>query len=147
MEGGIVANRTGIGAVELYGELKFMSALQRIMRAARIRSARAFPARPRHISLSAPIATVTFDDFARSAWTAGGKIVEEAGARATYYVSGSLCGQHIEGIEYFTETDLAEAHSRGHEAGCHTFSHLPIPGARKDQSSAISRATPRSFET
>ncbi len=133
MEGGIVANRTGNGTVELYGELKFMSALQRIMRAARIRSARAFPARLRHISLSAPIATVTFDDFARSAWTAGGKIVEHAGARATYYVSGNLCGQDIEGIEYFTEADLAEAHSRGHEAGCHTFSHLPIPGARKDQ--------------
>jgi peptidoglycan/xylan/chitin deacetylase (PgdA/CDA1 family) len=133
VEGNIVANRTGIGTVELCSELEFMSALQRIMRATRIRSARAFPARLRHISIPAPIATVTFDDFARSAWTTGGKIVEDAGARATYYVSGSHCGHNIDGIDYFTEADLAEAHSRGHEAGCHTFSHLPIPSARKDQ--------------
>ncbi len=110
-----------------------MRALEIVKRAVRIRSARAFPAKLRRISLSAPIASVTFDDFARNAWTLGGEIVEDAGARATYYVTGSYCRRQIDGLEYYTETDLAVIHSRGHELGCHTFSHLAIPNARKSQ--------------
>ena len=101
--------------------------LQRIKSAARIRSARAFPAKLRRISLSAPVASVSFDDFARSAWTAGGDIIEAAGARATYYTSGGFCRQTIDGLEYFTEADLAELHERGHEAACHTFAHSALP--------------------
>jgi peptidoglycan/xylan/chitin deacetylase (PgdA/CDA1 family) len=75
------------------------------------------------------MATVTFDDFARSAWLTGGQITEDAGARATYFVSGGLCRQTQGGVEYFTEADLAELHRRGHEVGCHTFGHLRLPGA------------------
>jgi peptidoglycan/xylan/chitin deacetylase (PgdA/CDA1 family) len=93
----------------------------------RAKSARIFPAKLRRLALSEPAASITFDDFARTAWTAGGEIVETAGARATYYTSGSICGKKIDGFEFFTETDLAELHMRGHEVGCHTFSHLRIP--------------------
>ncbi|MGO9171827.1 MAG: polysaccharide deacetylase family protein [Rhodomicrobium sp.] len=102
--------------------------LQRIKSAARIRSARNFPAKLRRICLSAPVASVSFDDFARSAWTAGGEIVEAAGARATYYTSGGFCRRTIDGLEYFTEADLAELCERGHEAACHTFAHSALPG-------------------
>ncbi len=101
--------------------------LQRIKNAVRIRSARLFPGEMRRISISAPIATVSFDDFPRNAWTTGGEIVEEAGGRATYYVSGSFCSQTSDGVEYFSESDLVEAHRRGHEVGCHTFSHKALP--------------------
>jgi peptidoglycan/xylan/chitin deacetylase (PgdA/CDA1 family) len=107
--------------------------LRRLRSAVRIRSARAFPANPGRISLDAPIATISFDDFARNAWTTGGEIVESAGAKATYYTSGGFCGQTIDGLDYFTEDDLAEMQSRGHEAGCHTFAHASLPeiGARE----------------
>jgi len=73
------------------------------------------------------MATVSFDDFPRNAWTAGGEIVEAARGRATYYVTGSFCGRTIDGIEYFSEGDLVEVHSRGHDIGCHTFSHIALP--------------------
>jgi peptidoglycan/xylan/chitin deacetylase (PgdA/CDA1 family) len=101
--------------------------LQRIKNAVRIRSARLFPGEMRRISISAPIATVSFDDFPRNAWTVGGEIVEDAGGRATYYVSGSFCSQTSDGVGYFSESDLVEAHRRGHEVGCHTFSHKALP--------------------
>ncbi len=105
-----------------------MNVLRQIGHAMRIRLTRAFPAKPWRVSFSAPIATLTFDDFARSAWTEGGRIAEEAGARATYYVCGGLCGQTRDGVEYFTEADLAALHRRGHEVGCHTFNHTWLPG-------------------
>ena len=101
--------------------------LQRIKNSVRMRSARLFPGKMRHISNSAPIATVSFDDFPRNAWTMGGEIVEDAGGRATYYVSGSFCSQTSDGVEYFSENDLVEAHSRGHEIACHTFTHKALP--------------------
>ena len=101
--------------------------LQRIRNSARIRSARLFPGKIGRISISAPIATMSFDDFPRNAWTAGGEIVEAAGGRATYYVAGSFCGRTVDGIEYFSEGDLVEAHGRGHEIACHTFSHVALP--------------------
>ena len=101
--------------------------LQRIKDTVRIRSARLFPGKMRRISISAPIATVSFDDFPRNAWTMGGEIIEDAGGHATYYVSGSFCSQTSDGIEYFSESDLVEAHRRGHEIACHTFSHRALP--------------------
>ena len=101
--------------------------LQRIRDSARIRSARLFPGKMRRLSISAPIATVSFDDFPRNAWTTGGEIVEAVGGRATYYASGGFCDQTVDGVEYFSESDLVEAHSRGHEIACHTFSHKALP--------------------
>ncbi len=106
--------------------------LQSIKSAARIRSARAFPAKLRRISLSAPIATITFDDFARSAWTTGGEIVEAGGGRATYYVSGSFCRQTVDGLEYYSGRDLEQIHARGHEIACHTFGHAALPGLSRN---------------
>jgi peptidoglycan/xylan/chitin deacetylase (PgdA/CDA1 family) len=110
-----------------------MKVLRRIGRAIRIRSARMFPARLRHVRFSAPVATLTFDDFARSAWLTGGPIAEEAGARATYFACGGMCRQTQDGVEYFTEADLAALHARGHEAACHTFGHLHLSAASNER--------------
>lgn len=79
------------------------------------------------MALSAALATISFDDFPKNAWTVGGDIVEAAGGRATYYVSASFCGRTADGLEYFSEEDLYDAHSRGHDIGCHTFSHAALP--------------------
>jgi peptidoglycan/xylan/chitin deacetylase (PgdA/CDA1 family) len=101
--------------------------MQHLKDAARIRSARSLYTKPRRISLPAPIATISFDDFARSAWTVGGEIVESFGGRATYYVSGGFCGRNTNGIEYFSKADLAEILARGHEIASHSFDHIALP--------------------
>ncbi|HEY2836509.1 MAG TPA: polysaccharide deacetylase family protein, partial [Rhizomicrobium sp.] len=38
-----------------------------------------------------PIASITFDDFPKSAWSEGGPVLARHGVRATYYTSGSFC--------------------------------------------------------
>ena len=73
--------------------------------------------------LDRPVASISFDDFPRSAWREGGPILERYGARATYYAAGRFCGQTEEGIEYYTSSDLTEVRDAGHEIGCHSFSH------------------------
>ncbi|HEX4179239.1 MAG TPA: polysaccharide deacetylase family protein [Caulobacteraceae bacterium] len=80
--------------------------------------------------LGRPVASITFDDFPKSAWRAGGPILERHGARATYYAAGRFCGQTEDGIEYYDANDLVEVRDAGHEIGCHTFSHQYGTGVR-----------------
>ncbi len=136
MEGGRALRYSFAGYLPIIDASLEGQMLQRIKSAARIRSARAFPAKLRSIRLSAPVASISFDDFARNAWTAGGEIVEAAGGRATYYTTGSFCRQTIDGLEYFTEADLAELYGRGHEVACHTFAHSALP--EQSQSAILS---------
>ena len=73
--------------------------------------------------LDRPVASITFDDFPKSAWRQGGPILDRHQARATYYAAGRFCGLTEDGIEYFTPEDLIAIRDAGHEVGCHTFSH------------------------
>ena len=85
---------------------------------------RNIPVKPIHSKLDRPVASITFDDFPKSAWRDGGPILDRYGAKATYYAAGRFCGLTEEGIEYFTADDLTALRDAGHEVGCHTFSHL-----------------------
>ncbi|WP_332765603.1 polysaccharide deacetylase family protein [Phenylobacterium sp.] len=69
------------------------------------------------------IASITYDDFPKSAWTVAGPIMAKFGVRATYYVAGRFCGITEDGIEYFDLTDLKAVAAAGHEIGCHSYSH------------------------
>ena len=73
------------------------------------------------------LASFTFDDFPKSAWTAGGPILEGFGAKASYYAVGDFCGRTVENVEQYDEADLKAVHAAGHEVGCHTFSHQHGP--------------------
>jgi len=86
--------------------------------------ARAAPVKATPSALAGSVASLTFDDFPRSAWTAGGPILDAYGAKATYYVSGRFCGAREDGLDYFEAADLTSLTSAGHELACHTFSHL-----------------------
>jgi peptidoglycan/xylan/chitin deacetylase (PgdA/CDA1 family) len=70
-----------------------------------------------------PMASITFDDFPKSAWTVAGPILAEHGARATYYVAGKFRGLTEDGVRYWDDEDLTGAHAAGHEIACHSFSH------------------------
>jgi peptidoglycan/xylan/chitin deacetylase (PgdA/CDA1 family) len=81
------------------------------------------PLKPVRSRLSAPVASITFDDFPKSAWTTGGDILEKHGVKATYYVAGGFDGQTEDGLRYFDAEDLKGVAAAGHEVGCHTFLH------------------------
>jgi peptidoglycan/xylan/chitin deacetylase (PgdA/CDA1 family) len=70
-----------------------------------------------------PIISFTFDDFPRTAYLVGGAILEEIGARGTYYVAAGLMNASSELGELFEEDDLHSLLEKGHELASHTFLH------------------------
>jgi peptidoglycan/xylan/chitin deacetylase (PgdA/CDA1 family) len=87
--------------------------------------ARTVPVLPRQIVEGRVVASITFDDFPKSAWTNGGSILAEFGVRATYYTAGSFCNRTVDGIEYYNHSDLEGLRNHGHEIACHGFGHRP----------------------
>jgi peptidoglycan/xylan/chitin deacetylase (PgdA/CDA1 family) len=71
-----------------------------------------------------PVVTFTFDDFPRTALTAGATLLERYGARATYYVAMSLMNKRNDLGDQFRYEDLISVLTRGHEIASHTFSHV-----------------------
>lgn len=100
-----------------------MSLAQRINNAV---AARVAPKRARTRPGRA-LASITFDDFPKSAWTVAGPMLRRRGVRATYYVAGGFCGRTEDGLEYFDADDLRALAAAGHEVGCHSFSHEMAP--------------------
>jgi peptidoglycan/xylan/chitin deacetylase (PgdA/CDA1 family) len=82
----------------------------------------ALPARSKQAVVS-----FSFDDFPRSAATAGASVLDEFGVKGTYFVSGSRMGRYVEGLDQFTQQDLIDIAEAGHEIGCHTFGHMRVP--------------------
>jgi peptidoglycan/xylan/chitin deacetylase (PgdA/CDA1 family) len=80
----------------------------------------------RRVSLGdvGPIVSFSFDDFPRTAYSVGGLILKEFGARATYYVALGLMNQvNALGEQYHLE-DLHDLVEQGHELASHTLNHL-----------------------
>jgi peptidoglycan/xylan/chitin deacetylase (PgdA/CDA1 family) len=71
----------------------------------------------------APMVSFTFDDLPKSAVTTGACILEAHDARGTFYVSGGLVGGRTPDWVAGDAADVIALHRRGHEIGCHTFSH------------------------
>jgi peptidoglycan/xylan/chitin deacetylase (PgdA/CDA1 family) len=71
-----------------------------------------------------PMVSFTFDDIPKSAATTGAAILEDHGARGTFYVSGGLVSS-TESPDWAAvdAEDIVTLHRSGHEIGCHTFSH------------------------
>jgi peptidoglycan/xylan/chitin deacetylase (PgdA/CDA1 family) len=64
-----------------------------------------------------------FDDFPRTAYTAGGSILKSYDCRGTYYASLGLLNTTNELGEQMRPDDLESVLADGHELGSHTFSH------------------------
>lgn len=71
-----------------------------------------------------PMVSFTFDDVPHSAATVGAAALEAHGAHGTFYVSGTLVGERDKFWQHATAAQLADLHARGHELGCHTYSHI-----------------------
>lgn len=79
--------------------------------------------KPLVINLKWPLISFTFDDFPRSALLVGGAILNEFGLSGTYYAALGLAGKETPTGQIFFPDDLRTVLERGHELGCHTFSH------------------------
>lgn len=71
-----------------------------------------------------PMVSFTFDDVPKSAATSGARILETYNARGTFYISGGLVGTTASPNWASVDAeDIIDLHRKGHEIGCHTFSH------------------------
>jgi peptidoglycan/xylan/chitin deacetylase (PgdA/CDA1 family) len=73
---------------------------------------------------SRPLVSFSFDDFPRSAFTVGGRILESYQARGTFYAAIGLMNRTNELGELFNAGDLEDLVGRGHELGGHTAHHV-----------------------
>jgi peptidoglycan/xylan/chitin deacetylase (PgdA/CDA1 family) len=80
-----------------------------------------------------PLVTFTFDDVPASACSLGAPLLEQHGARGTFYVCGGGCGAQSPGGELASVEQLQVIHADGHEIGCHTFSHISVDGDNTDK--------------
>jgi peptidoglycan/xylan/chitin deacetylase (PgdA/CDA1 family) len=87
------------------------------------RLARHLRARPFKLKNKNPMVSFTFDDAPISAATRGAGILEEYGARGTFYIAGGLADSWSSNWTTASADDVTGLHHRGHEIGCHTFSH------------------------
>jgi len=97
--------------------------ISRVLTSLADRTARAFGGTHIALELERPIVSISFDDFPTSAWEIGGRILEQHGARASYYVAGNLCGTEFDGKPIIDACRLPDIAAAGHEIGCHTFNH------------------------
>jgi len=70
-----------------------------------------------------PIVSFSFDDFPRSALTAGGSILRKYNACGTYYTAMGLLGISNHEGDHFDTQDLRDLLRAGHELGSHTYGH------------------------
>jgi peptidoglycan/xylan/chitin deacetylase (PgdA/CDA1 family) len=71
-----------------------------------------------------PAISFTFDDFPRTAAQIGAAVLENFGARGTYYVAPALLGTANECGEQFHAEDISRVLEHGHELASHTYGHL-----------------------
>ena len=71
-----------------------------------------------------PMISFSFDDFPRSAYTVGGSILQDFGARGTYYATSGLMDKTNELGEQYHAEDVHSLVEQGHELASHTHSHL-----------------------
>ncbi len=88
---------------------------------------RHLPVKLARCQLTRPVASMTFDDFPKCAWTVGGPILARYGARATFYAAGRFRGVVEDGLDYYDDADLKALMAEGHEVGAHSYAHQMAP--------------------
>lgn len=85
-----------------------------------------FAAKPRDVKTDVPLVSFTFDDVPDSALHNGATILECHGVRGTFYIAGGLAGRVEADRTLISAEGCADLAGRGHEIGCHTYSHSKI---------------------
>lgn len=79
-----------------------------------------------HVLQDQPVISFTFDDVPDSALYNGAAILEKYGLRGTFYITGNMAGTTEPDRQLISESGIRTLADRGHEVGCHTFSHPNI---------------------
>ncbi|GAA2524509.1 polysaccharide deacetylase family protein [Pilimelia columellifera] len=74
------------------------------------------------------VVSLTFDDGVRNHYTEATPILDEHGARGTFYVNSGRIGA----TNFLTQEDLEEMDATGHEIGGHTVDHADLPTLSPD---------------
>jgi len=90
------------------------------------KAARYSRSKPFAMRNTAPLVSFTFDDVPASAYTNGAAILEQHGLRGTFYIAAGILGQTEEDWRVIDREQVRALHDRGHEIGCHTFSHVGV---------------------
>jgi peptidoglycan/xylan/chitin deacetylase (PgdA/CDA1 family) len=64
----------------------------------------------------------TFDDVPGCTFDYATPILDKYGVKATFYISGSLCKD--KNTKYLSQEQITKLLEKGHEIGCHTYSHV-----------------------
>jgi peptidoglycan/xylan/chitin deacetylase (PgdA/CDA1 family) len=73
-----------------------------------------------------PMLSFTFDDVPVTACDVGTRILEERGARGTFYIAGAGCGKTSPVGLLASIEQIRAVWSRGHEIGCQTYRHSAV---------------------
>lgn len=90
------------------------------------KAARHHCSKPFRMRNSEPLVSFTFDDVPDSAYLNGGAILEEYGCRGTFYIAAGTCGVRDTHWRVIERDQVSDLHARGHEIGCHTYSHVNV---------------------
>ena len=85
---------------------------------------------PRVLKTSGPIVSFTFDDIPASALR-GADLLESVGARGTFYIAAGMLGTAGTSGRHADQQEVSELSGRGHEIGCHTYSHARAASCSK----------------
>jgi peptidoglycan/xylan/chitin deacetylase (PgdA/CDA1 family) len=90
------------------------------------KAARHFRSKPFVMRNTAPLVSFTFDDVPASAYSNGADILEQHGMRGTFYIASGILGAVDEHWRVIDRSQVRALYDRGHEIGCHTFSHVGV---------------------
>jgi peptidoglycan/xylan/chitin deacetylase (PgdA/CDA1 family) len=90
------------------------------------RLARALPYRPFELRMEHPVVGFTFDDFPASAAEHAAPLLEDVGARGTFYFADGLADGYENGQLIASCAAVSELAARGHDIGAHTRGHIDV---------------------
>jgi peptidoglycan/xylan/chitin deacetylase (PgdA/CDA1 family) len=100
--------------------------LQPILKGVLRRAARYHRSKPFAMRNTMPLVSFTFDDVPDSAYANGAAILEDRGVRGTFYIAGGTLDSVDTNWRVIARDQVRALHDRGHEIGCHTFSHVGV---------------------
>jgi peptidoglycan/xylan/chitin deacetylase (PgdA/CDA1 family) len=90
------------------------------------KAARHLQSKPFTMRNTAPLVTFTFDDVPASAYTNGAAILEQHDLRGTFFIASGILGDMDTHWRVIDRDQVRALYDRGHEIGCHTFSHVGV---------------------
>jgi peptidoglycan/xylan/chitin deacetylase (PgdA/CDA1 family) len=100
--------------------------LQNLLTRASRRLARHYNSKPFKMQNRTPLVTFTFDDCPESAYVNGASILEDHGIHGTFYIAAGIADTDDTYWHVITPDQIRALHDRGHEIGCHTYSHVNV---------------------